>query len=199
MNTAVICDPYSAETVGFAMPKLSCDVVTVSHRHRDHDCTEEVKGFPAVLEGEVRLAADDVAIESIPCFHDDKQGKLRGKNTAFCFLTDGLKIVHMGDIGELNEELAEKISGCDVLLLPVGGVYTVDANGADWYVKKVRPKIVIPMHYKTDRHAFELNSLDEFLALQNPQKIKFAHTETLVLNDIPETEGQIVVLEPYTE
>lgn len=199
LNTAIICDPYQADMVGFAMPKLSCDAVSISHHHRDHDCVEEVKGNPAVLEGDVRLAADDVAVESIACFHDDKQGKLRGKNTVFCFLVDGLKVVHMGDIGELNESLAAKIFGCDVLLLPVGGVFTVDAAGADWYVKKVQPKIVVPMHYKTVRHAFELDSVEKFLALQDPQKVKRLDTETLVLENAPETTGQIVVLEPYVE
>lgn len=199
LNTAIICDPYQADMVGFAMPKLSCDAVTISHHHRDHDCVEEVKGTPAVLEGDVRLAADDIAVESIPCFHDDKQGKLRGKNTVFCFLVDGLRVVHMGDIGELNESLAAKIFGCDVLLLPVGGVFTVDAAGADWYVKKVQPKIVVPMHYKTARHAFEIDSVEKFLALQEQQKIKRLDTETLVLENVPETIGQIVVLDPYVE
>lgn len=200
LNTAIICDPYKAEMLGFAMPKLSCDVVTISHRHADHDCIEEVAGNPAVLEGDVRLAADDIAIESFFCFHDDQKGKLRGKNTVFCFLVDGLRVVHMGDVGELNAELAKKIYGCDVLMLPVGGVFTVDAEGADWYVKTVHPKMVIPMHYKTPQHAFEIDGAEKFLALQKPQNVHIVHSETLELNDLLQNEEpQIVVLEPYIE
>lgn len=200
INTAIICDPYKADMVGFSMPKLSCDLVTVSHRHHDHDCVEEVAGNPPLLEGDVRLAADDIAIETFQCYHDDRQGKLRGKNTVFCFLVDGLKIVHMGDVGELNNELSAKIYGCDVLMLPVGGIFTIDSDGANWYVQHVQPKIVIPMHYKTARHAFEIDGVENFLKLQNSKNVHRLSNETLVLNDSPEnTEPQIYVLEPYIE
>lgn len=200
MNTAIICDPYQSEMVGFAMPKVSCDVVTISHHHRDHDCIEEVWGNPAVLEGEVCLAADDVAVQSLKTFHDDQKGKLRGENTVFCFLIDGLKVVHMGDVGVLDKNLASQIYRCDVLLLPVGGTFTVDAVGANEYVKAVNPRIVVPMHYKTEQHAFNIDGVEKFLALQNPKNVRVAQTETLELWDAPQNEQpQIVVLQPYTE
>lgn len=200
MNTAIICDPYQAKMVGFAMPKLSCDVITISHHHRDHDCIEEVAGNPVVLEGNVRVAVDDVAVETIQTFHDDKQGKLRGENTVFCFLADGLRVVHMGDVGVLDENLAAKLAGCDVLMLPVGGIFTIDANGADWYVKKIQPKIVVPMHYKTENLAFELDGVEKFLALQKPQNIKILADETLKVDDLPQnTEPLIAVPKAYID
>ncbi len=197
-NTAVICDPFDGNMVGFEMPKLSCDVVTVSHRHRDHDFAEGISGSPAVLEKDVYLAADDIAIQSVRCFHDDQKGKLRGENYAFCFLVDGLKVVHMGDIGEVDENLIKKIYGCDVLMLPVGGVFTVDAKAAKIYVDKVRPKIVLPMHYKTDEHNFEIGGLSEFTKLFPPENVQYVHGETLVLEDAPTNiEPKIVVLDRY--
>lgn len=200
MNTAIICDPYQSEMVGFAMPKVSCDVVTISHHHRDHDCVEEVKGNPAVLEGDVCLAADDIAVQSFKTFHDDKKGKLRGENTVFCFLVDGLKVVHMGDIGVFDDNIAKQIYGCDVLLLPVGGVYTIDAEGANKYLEAVKPKIAIPMHYKTPLHAFELDVIEKFLALQNSKNVTKFDCETLSLTDAPQNfDTQIVVLNPYIE
>ena len=200
LGTAVICDPYKSDMVGFEMPKLSCDVVTVSHNHGDHAAVDEVKGNPPVLEKEVYLAADDVAIQSIHTFHDDKQGKLRGENYVFCFLVDGLKIVHMGDVGCLDEKLAETLRACDVLLLPTGGVFTVDPAGAKWYVDKIQPKIVIPMHYKTSEHNFDIAPLEDFTKLFAPNQVRFAGSETLVLNDAPQNETpQIVVLDRYRD
>ena len=200
LGTAVICDPYNGEMVGFDMPKLSCDLVTISHSHADHAAVDEVKGNPPVLEKEVALAADDVAVESLHTFHDDKKGKQRGDNYVFCFLVDGLKIVHLGDVGCLDEKLAAKIHGCDVLLLPIGGIFTVDAHGAKWYVDKVQPKIVIPMHYKTAEHSFNIGTLDEFLKLFPSEQVTFVKSETLTLVDEPQNSApQITVLERYED
>lgn len=197
-GTAVMTDPYD-ESAGL-LSAVSADVVTVSHRHHDHDFVEGVSGNPAVLEKEVYLACDDIAIQSIHSFHDDKKGALRGENFVFCFLVDGLKVVHMGDVGELNEDLAKQIALCDVLMIPVGGVFTVDAAGAKWYVDKVRPKIVLPMHYKTAEHRFEIDSLDKFTNLFNADDVRYQHSETLVLEDVPEnTTPRVVILDKYRD
>ena len=197
-GTAVITDPYDSNMVGLALPKLSCDVVTISHHHGDHDYVEGVRGNPALLEGAVAVAADDVAITSLHSYHDDKKGKLRGENFVFCFLIDGIKVVHMGDIGEVDDQLAAQIHGCDVLLLPVGGVFTVDARGAKAYVDKIQPKIVIPMHYKTDKHKFDLGTLDEFVKLFDSASVRYQHSETLVLDDQPDNaHPQVIVLDVY--
>ena len=200
IGTAIITDPYDSQMVGLSMPKLSCDVVTVSHHHRDHDFVEGVAGNPALLEKLVAVAADDVAIQSIATFHDDQQGKLRGENYVFCFLMDGIKVVHMGDVGEVTDSLAAQIRGCDVLLLPVGGVFTVDALAAKQAVDKIKPKIVIPMHYKTEKHAFNLGTLEQFTRLFDQSAVRMLHSETLVLNDQPQNQNtEVIVLDIYED
>ena len=161
MGTTVVCDPFKADWVGFDMAKVRCDVVTISHHHGDHDCMDSIIGSPAELDEVISCAADDIAIVSYETFHDDAKGAKRGKNLVFTFLVDGLKVVHMGDIGCLDPKVVEKIKGCDLLLLPVGGTFTVDATGAKWYVDNALPKIVVPMHYKTDEHDFTVDGVEK--------------------------------------
>ena len=136
-------------------------------------------------------AADDVAINSFETFHDDKNGSLRGKNLVFTFLVDGLKIAHLGDIGCLDEKVAHSLVGCDLLLVPVGGTYTVDHLGAKWYVDKINPKIVIPMHYKLGTSTIDISPVDDFLSLFDQHQIRHVG-DTLNLFDVPENETPLV-------
>ena len=188
MGTTVVCDPYDGNMVGFDMARVRCDVVTVSHHHGDHDCMDGILGNPAVLDEVISCAADDVAVESYATFHDDERGAKRGSNLVFSFLVDGLKVVHMGDVGCLDEEIAKKIKGCDVLLLPVGGTFTVDAKGAKWYVDQAQPKIVVPMHYKTDEHSFTVDGVEKFLAQFSSADITRSESDTLTLFDAPDND-----------
>ena len=200
MGTTVVCDPYKNDWVGFDMARVRCDVVTISHHHGDHDCMDSIIGTPAELDVEIACAADDVAIESIETFHDDAQGAKRGKNLVFTFLVEGLKVVHMGDVGCLDEKVVAKINECDVLLLPVGGTFTVDATGAKWYVDAVKPKIVVPMHYKTDEHSFDVDGVDKFLSLFAADHVTVSQSDTLTLYDAPQNaETQVVVLQRFKD
>ena len=200
LGTTVVCDPFKGDWVGFDMARVRTDVVTISHHHGDHDCMESIVGSPAELDVEISCAADDIAIESIETFHDDANGAKRGKNLVFTFLVDGLKVVHMGDIGCLDQHVLEKIKSCDVLLLPVGGTFTVDADGAKWYVDNARPKIVVPMHYKTDEHSFDVDGVDKFLSKFSADQIEISASDTLTLYDAPQNEvTQIVVLQRFKD
>ena len=200
MGTTVVCDPFKGDWVGFDMARVRADVVTISHHHGDHDCMDAIIGSPAELDVEVACAADDVAIESISSFHDDEKGAKRGKNLVFTFLVDGIKVVHMGDIGCLDENVVAKIKRCDVLLLPVGGTFTVDADGAKWYVDRVQPKIVVPMHYKTDDHSFDVDGVDRFLSLFDSAQIVQSPSDTLILEDTPKNiEVKIVTLQRFVD
>ena len=188
MGTTVVTDPYNSKMTGFEMARVRCDVVTVSHHHGDHDCMDAILGNPAVLDEVIACAADDIAVESYATFHDDVKGAKRGSNLVFSFLVDGIKVVHMGDIGCLDEEIVAKIKGCDVLLLPVGGTFTVDYRGAKWYVDEVCPKIVIPMHYKTDEHNFNVDGVEVFLSQFDEADVTRSPSDTLTLFDAPDNE-----------
>lgn len=199
MGTTVVCDPYNGDMVGFDMARARCDLVTISHHHADHDCMDSIVGSPAELDIEIACAADDIAVESIATYHDDVKGAKRGGNLVFTFLVDGIKVVHMGDIGCKDREIVERIKGCDVLLLPVGGTFTVDAVGAKWYVDQVQPKIVVPMHYKTDEHNFDLDGVDKFLALFDTSNVERSASDTLTLYDAPEGDTRVITLERFKD
>lgn len=199
MGTTIVTDPYKADMVGFAMTPVRCDAVTVSHHHDDHDCMEAILGNPAVLDEQVECAADDFAVTNYCTFHDDVRGAKRGKNLVFAFAVDGLKVVHMGDIGCFDNDIADKIRGCDVLLIPVGGVFTVDAKGAKQWVDAVQPKIVVPMHYKTAEHNFTLDGVDKFLSLFPQNAIVDNGSDSLVLDELPDYPTRVVVLSRYVD
>ena len=199
MGTTVVCDPYNSNWVGFEMARVRCDLVTISHHHGDHDCMDSIVGSPAELDVEIACAADDIAVESIATYHDDQQGAKRGPNLVFTFLVDGIKVVHMGDIGCLDDNVVARIKDCDVLLLPVGGTFTVDAEGAKWYVDQVKPKIVVPMHYQTDEHSFDVDGVDKFLALFDHSTVERSNLDTLTLYDAPEGATRVVTLERFKD
>lgn len=200
MGTTIVCDPFKGDWVGFDMTRVRCDVVTMSHHHGDHDCMDSIIGSPAELDVEIACAADDIAVESIATYHDDEKGAKRGSNLVFCFLVDGIKVVHMGDIGCLDGNVVAKIKHCDVLLLPVGGTFTVDAVGAKWYVDQVEPKIVVPMHYKTPEHNFEVDGVDKFLSLFDPADVQISGADTLTLYDTSDNDQpKVIVLERFKD
>ena len=200
MGTTVVCDPFNGDWVGFEMPRVRCDVVTISHHHGDHDCMDSIVGSPAELDLEIACAADDVAIESISTFHDDEKGAKRGNNLVFTFLVDGIKVVHMGDVGCLDEQVVARVKHCDVLLLPVGGTFTVDADGAKWYVDQIQPKIVVPMHYKTAEHNFDVDGVDRFLDLFDHSQVERSQSDTLVLDDVPSNDAvKVITLQRFVD
>ena len=191
MGMTIVTDPYKPSMVGLDMPQVRCDVVTMSHHHDDHDCMQNVLGTPTEIDVEIACVADDVAIQSYPTFHDEQQGKLRGKNLVFTFLVDGLKIAHLGDIGCLDENITKQLANCDVLLVPVGGTYTVDHVGAKWYVDQIQPKIVVPMHYKFGTSKIDIAPIDAFLQQFDSAQIRYIG-DTLNIYDYPENDTPLI-------
>ncbi|MCI8475582.1 MAG: MBL fold metallo-hydrolase [Clostridia bacterium] len=162
-GTSIVCDPYSEE-VGYSMPKVRADAVTVSHGHFDHDAVANVEGNPVVIAKESSYDLPGVEITSIKSFHDECRGKKRGENVIFKFRMDGIDVCHLGDLGEAcSSELIDTILPVNVLLIPVGGTYTIDAEMAKEYVDRIMPDIVIPMHYRTKDCKLDVDKADEFL------------------------------------
>ncbi len=167
----IITDPYQG--VGYEMPQGLCaDIVTCSHGHFDHNFVEGVKA-ETVVNAIGEFSIDGMKICGIASYHDEKKGALRGKNIIYKFIVDGLTVCHMGDIGEpCSVEMVNKIGKIDLLLLPVGGTYTVDAVGALEYVNALMPKAVIPMHYKPKDGSLDITDAKPFLEVMSSSKIQ---------------------------
>ena len=163
-GVVLITDPYTR--VGYELPNgLRADIVTVSHGHFDHNFTQGIQ-VERVVNTSSPCAYKGVEICGVESYHDEKAGALRGQNVIFKFAMDGLTVCHMGDIGEkVSKELAERIGKVDVLLIPVGGTYTVDAFGAKAYVDIISPNVVIPMHFKTADGTIDITGVQPFLSL----------------------------------
>ena len=162
-QTTVITDPYSP-TLGYSLGKPTAHIVTVSHQHPGHSYTEGIGGEPRPVTGPGEYEISGVLIIGINTFHDAEGGIKRGKNTVYLIEVDEIAICHLGDLGHvLTAEQVEEIDNVDVLLLPVGGVSTINAPMAAEVVRQLEPKVVIPMHYKTRALKWELEPVDRFL------------------------------------
>ena len=196
-GTTVVTDPYHSN-VGFDMPAVEADVVTVSHTHADHNNIENVLGHPTVLNRAGAYEIGGVHILGGHTFHDDKKGALRGDNIVFRYRMDGVDLCHLGDIGEeCNAFLVETLMPVNVLMIPVGGNYTIDAKQAKEYVDRIMPDVVIPMHYKTKDCDFDIDKVGEFLDLFDDENIVYADSSTVEFDraDIDGEETKVLVLE----
>lgn len=163
----VVMDPFS-EKVGYALPEVAADVVTVSHEHFDHNNAAIVKGSPKILKGLTDLVIGGVRFRSVESSHDALGESKRGANYIFLVESDDFRICHLGDLGRpLDERQLAALGNVDVLLIPVGGKYTIDAAAAVDVVASVRPRAVIPMHYKTDAANIDVAGPEPFLARFN--------------------------------
>jgi L-ascorbate metabolism protein UlaG (beta-lactamase superfamily) len=162
-RTTVITDPYSPN-LGYSLGKLVANIVTVSHQHPGHANIAGIDGAPKIVCGPGEYEIAGVLIIGMPTYHDQVEGKERGKNTIYVMDVDEVTICHLGDLGHaLTAGQVEEIGKVDVLLLPVGGVSTIDATAASKIVRQLEPRVVVPMHYKTEVLPWELEPVDKFL------------------------------------
>ena len=170
---SVLTDPFDPEFVGYGYDKPVADVVTLSHGHADHNYLNGVKEYKEVLDKPGQNEYNGIHILGVPSFHDDKDGAERGKNVIFKFRMDGVNICHMGDIGEpCSPELIERLMPVNVLMIPVGGTYTTDADAAKEYVDRLMPDIVIPMHYKVKRCELDIDKVEPFTRLFESEAVE---------------------------
>jgi len=161
----IITDPFD-DSVGYAAPEAVADICVVSHDHFDHNCVSVVKGNPEVVKGTGERKVKDVNFKGVGAFHDEKEGSLRGEDTIFLWELGGIKFAHVGDLGtELSPDQIKETGPVDVLFVPTGGYYTIDAQTAGKVVSSLNPKVAIPMHYKTPvmGASFPIAGVDEFL------------------------------------
>ena len=162
-HAIVITDPYSPN-LGYSLGKPTAHIVTVSHQHPGHSYIQGIGGEPKLVTGPGEYEISGVLIIGIATFHDREEGKERGRNTLYLMEVDEVSICHLGDLGHvLTAEQVEELGNVDVLLLPVGGVSTINASVAAKVVRQLEPKVVIPMHYKTQALNRELEPVERFL------------------------------------
>jgi L-ascorbate metabolism protein UlaG (beta-lactamase superfamily) len=196
-GTRIITDPYKPGCFdgGIQYGKITeeADIVTISHDHDDHNNTD-INGNPTFVRTSADQEVKGIQINGIDVYHDTSEGKERGGNRIFNMKVDDLNIVHLGDLGhDLSVQDAERIGNVDVLLVPVGGFFTIDANAAEKVINTLKPKIIIPMHFKTDKCGFPIAPVTEFT--QNKEVKKVDGEIEIRKADLP-TAPTIYVLSP---
>ncbi len=200
----VVMDPFSKKGVGFDLPSLSADIVTSSHDHADHSNISAVKGTsrreePFVIKHPGEYEIMGASVFGVKSFHDNKNGEKRGKNTMFVVHIDGIAVGHLGDLGEdkLSDKQLDELGGIDVLLCPVGGVYTIGPKEAADIINAIQPSYVIPMHFKTKKHSdtfAKVSTLDDFLKEFGATEAKRSDKLAVSQLSLPE-ETEVLVLE----
>jgi L-ascorbate metabolism protein UlaG (beta-lactamase superfamily) len=193
----IITDPYeTGPNLRYGEIAESADIVTVSHDHHDHGNVAAVRGNPKVVRSTGRSTAKGIEFGGIVSYHDEAKGKLRGNNTIFCFEVDGIRVCYLGDLGHLlDDKQVKEIGGVDILFIPVGGYYTIDAKAATQVCNQLKPKVILPMHYKTEKDFPEIAGVDEFLrGKTNVRRLDASQVE-FKRGELPAT-SQIIVLKP---
>lgn len=195
-GTVVITDPYD-DSVGIEQPELRADLITMSHEHHDHNCMERIAGSPVIARGLEEAAVGSVKTQAVGSFHDGERGAKRGPNAVRIFLIDGLKVVHMGDQGCMpDERVFSAIQGADVMMIPTGGTYTVDAQGAREIIQRAKPKCVVPMHVKTRRCGYPIAPVTEFLRAMGAEGAQPVTQAEIVPGNVPEG---VLLMQPQAD
>lgn len=168
----LVTDPFNSK-VGYSLPEVAPNLVTISHGHFDHSAVDVLAGSPQVITGAGKWQVGDYQIEGLQSYHDSSMGSERGPNTIYIVEVDRLRIAHLGDLGHLPDAaLAAQLQGVDVLLVPIGGTYTIDAAAAGELRQMLQPQLTIPMHYQTPELNFPLAPVDAFLLSEQGKKLK---------------------------
>jgi L-ascorbate metabolism protein UlaG (beta-lactamase superfamily) len=193
----VITDPYAVGGgISYSAVNETADVVLVSHDHSDHNNVSAVRGKHEVMRGTGIRTTKGIEFKGIGVYHDASQGSQRGLNTVFCFTMDDIRLCHLGDLGHaLNAGEVGQIGGVDILFIPVGGFFTIDGSVATQVCDQLRPRIAIPMHFKTPKCGYTIAAVEDFLkGKSSVRRVGGSETEFERENLPPATE--IVLLQP---
>ena len=195
----IMIDPYEPGAFGgqlsYGKIKDQAEIVLTTHDHADHNYTKDIPGGPQIVKGSGSKTVEGISIKGISTYHDPSKGSERGTNTIFTIKLENIQLCHLGDLGHLlsDKELAE-IGPVDILLIPVGGFFTIDAKEATRVAEQIKPKILIPMHYKTEKCGFPIAPVEDFLRGKTNFKRAKASEATFDKAALPQ-QMEIVVLE----
>ena len=196
-GTKIITDPYkTGGGINYGAIKESADVVTVSHEHSDHNNASAVGGQPHVFKGGAPMEIKGVKFTGVATYHDENKGKDRGTNAITCMEMDGIRLCHLGDLGHsLSPQEITQIGKVDILLVPVGGFFTINAAVASDVSAKLKPKVIIPMHFKNDCCAYPIAGVEDFLKNKDNARMMDTSEVEFKADKLP-TVTQIMVLKP---
>jgi L-ascorbate metabolism protein UlaG (beta-lactamase superfamily) len=189
----VVTDPYD-KSVGFRAPNFEANIITVSHDHFDHNNTQSLRGDPFIVDRAGEYDVAGVMIQGVDSYHDNNSGKDRGGNIIYRIDMDDISVVHLGDLGHvLENKQLEALVGTDILLIPVGGKYTIDAKRAAEVVSQIQPRMIIPMHYNLPGLKVELDDVDKFV---KEIGVKPTHEDKLKITkkELPQEDMEVVIL-----
>jgi len=191
----IVTDPFD-ESIGYPRLDIAADVVLVSHEHYDHNNVAAVRGRPEVVRGAGEHVAKGMKFYGVKTYHDAAKGAQRGENTVFVFEVDGVTLCHLGDLGHVLEEeqlneIRRAAASIDVLFVPVGGTFTIDAGDAEKVILQLSPKIVVPMHFKTPPLKLPISGVEPFLKGKKVRKEK----KLEVTKETLPAEMEVVVLD----
>ncbi|MFO7881510.1 MAG: MBL fold metallo-hydrolase [Kosmotogaceae bacterium] len=195
-DKVILTDPFD-KTVGYDIPEVTPDLLLESHQHFDHNAHNLLKGdFQIVKDPVIEGKFEGFKLEGYNSFHDKAQGQKRGNNIIFKITTpEGFRIVHLGDLGDIpSKEVVSSIMDSDILMVPAGGYYTIEPDVAADFSKRLNPKIIIPMHYKTEVISeWSIKTIDDFLSYFEDHKEK----DSLILEtpgDLKDYDQDVIVL-----
>jgi L-ascorbate metabolism protein UlaG (beta-lactamase superfamily) len=195
----ILIDPFE-DSLGLHLSPQEADIVLVTHQHFDHNNVKAAKGDPFVIDSPGEYEAKSVFVQGIKTFHDDVLGKERGVNTVYTVTTEGITLCHLGDLGqkELTPEQVDQIGNVDILMIPVGGTYTIGGKEAGKIISQIEPVMVIPMHYELPKLKSKLAPVSEFLQAIGKKELEAQQKLVLKEKDVPrgKEEAEIVVLKP---
>jgi len=196
-GTKLITDPYAVGGgINYSPIKESADIIIVSHDHSDHNNVSAVQGQPQIIKGSGIKNVSGIEFKGIATYHDKSKGKERGGNTVFCFTVDGIRLCHLGDLGHLlSQEQIASVGDVDILFIPVGGFFTIDAAEASQVCTQLMPKVIIPMHFKTRKCAYPIGAVEDFL--KGTERVRKWDTSEIEFQagKLP-AESKIIVLPP---
>lgn len=188
----VTTDPFDKAT-GFKVPNFESNIVTVSHDHHDHNNVSSLRGEPFVVKTAGEYDVQGVSIQGVESFHDTNKGEERGVNIMYRIEMDDISIAHLGDLGHvLNDKQLDVLAGIDILIIPVGGKYTIDAKKAVEVISQIEPRIVIPMHYKVGSSKIDVDGVDKFIKEMGVKPTEETKLK-IAKKDLPQEDMELVV------